>query len=135
MIFKNDPSEGDLNGFLDGGSQMQGELGFQDTFRIDGKFTGKIHSTGKLGIGEGGRIEGEVKVGTVLISGIVRGSVEASQRVEITKTGKVYGDLHTASLVIEDGALFEGQCTMIRAPEGKAEPARVVQALPLKKNR
>lgn len=143
MIFKSEGSQGDLNGFLDAGSHMQGELHFEDTFRVDGQLTGKIMSKGDLVVGEGGRIEGEVHVGRVYVSGVVKGAIRASRRVEISPRGKVYADIQTSSLVIEDGAYFEGQCAMVRdtaakTPEPTSKPApaaapKLVQPVPLKK--
>jgi cytoskeletal protein CcmA (bactofilin family) len=114
MIFKTDGKQSDLNGFLDKGSHIEGNLRFQTTFRIDGKFTGKIHSDGDLVVGDGGEVEGDLVVGQVFISGTVRGSIRANRRVQITPTGKVFAEIDTASLAIEDGAVFEGTCTMNR---------------------
>ena len=112
MIFKADGKGADLNGFLDRGSHLQGELSFDTTFRIDGRFTGTVKSSGDLIVGEAGEIEGQVEVGQIFISGTIRGAVLAEKKVEITPTGKVFADLTTPSLVIGNGALFEGRCTM-----------------------
>lgn len=109
---------GDLNGFLDVGSHIQGELHFEDTFRLDGKVRGRVVSRGDLVIGEKGEVDGEVDVARVFISGTARGSIKASDRVEITANGKVYADIHTQSLTIEDGAWYEGRCSMSREMEG-----------------
>lgn len=105
-------TQGDLNGFLDAGSHMEGELRFDDTFRIDGRITGRIVSDGELIVGERGEIEGEVEVRRIYVSGIVRGKLDAGEYLEITPTGRVFADLETPSLKIEEGAVFEGQCTM-----------------------
>ena len=105
-------ARGDLNGFLDAGSHINGELHFEDTFRVDGKLTGKVVSEGDLVVGEQGEVDGDIEVGRVFISGVVRGSVTAANRVELTAGGKAYADLATPTLVIEEGALFEGKCRM-----------------------
>jgi cytoskeletal protein CcmA (bactofilin family) len=110
-MFK-DSTQGDLNGFLDAGSQINGELRFEDTFRVDGKLTGKVVSEGDLVVGEQGEIDGEIEVGRVFISGVVRGSITAGRRAELTAGGKVYADIETPTLVIEEGAYFEGSCRM-----------------------
>ncbi len=130
MIFKSESSRGDLNGFLDAGSHIHGELRFDDTFRVDGRLDGKITSQGDLVVGERGEIEGEIETGRVFISGTVRGTVRATRRVEVTATGKLYAEIETPTLVIEDGAFFEGRCAMVRgeasarpAPPKAAEPA------------
>jgi cytoskeletal protein CcmA (bactofilin family) len=104
--------QGELNGFLDRGSYLRGELTFDAHFRVHGKFTGEVITEGELIVGEGGEVEGEMRVGQVVVSGIVRGSIQASRRVQITATGKVFADVATPSLIVEDGALFEGRCAM-----------------------
>ena len=103
---------GDLNGFLDKGSAFKGELEFEDTMRIDGRFNGKIMSKNELIVGESATIEGDVHVGSIAISGTVIGKIVATQRVEIHRNGKVYSDVDTPALVIEEGAIFQGNCTM-----------------------
>ncbi len=135
MMFKSDGERGDLNGFLDAGSHIQGDLHFEDTFRVDGKLTGKVVSKGDLVVGEQGQVEGEIQVGRIFVSGTVRGSVRAARRVEITARGRVHADLETPSLVIEDGAHFEGRCAMGREErvEGAGGERPVVARMPLSK--
>ena len=103
---------GDLNGFLDRGSSFKGELEFEDTMRIDGKFNGRIRSKNELIVGESAHIEGEIHVGRIAISGTVMGKITADQRVEIHRNGKVYSDIDTPALIIEEGAIFQGNCVM-----------------------
>jgi cytoskeletal protein CcmA (bactofilin family) len=105
-------SQGDLNGFLDAGSHIEGELRFEDTFRIDGRLDGGVVSDGVLIVGERGEIEGEIKVRRIYVSGTLRGRVEADEYLEIAPTGRVFADLEVASLKIEEGAVFEGRCAM-----------------------
>ncbi len=117
-MFKSSSSQGDLNGFLDAGSHMTGELNFEDTFRIDGKLTGSIVSDGELIVGERGDVDGEIKVRRVFVSGTVRGSLRATERVEVTSVGKVMADVFTPTLMIDEGAFFEGRCSMERMESG-----------------
>lgn len=141
MIFKSDSQTGDLNGFLDSGSRMEGELRFDTTFRIDGTFSGKIISDGNLVIGEGGEVDAEVRVGQIFISGVARGEIHAQRRIHLAASGRAYAHLETPTLVIEEGALFEGRCTMTReggstgsrgaSGEG-ASVAKLVKPLPAK---
>lgn len=114
MIFKSEAKQSALNGFLDSGSSTQGDLRFETSFRVDGRFTGTVSSEGDLVVGEGGEVEGELKIGALFVIGTVRGSVQATRRVQIAPGGKLYAELETPSLVIEDGALFEGRCSMAR---------------------
>lgn len=103
---------GDLNGFLDRGSSFKGELEFEDTMRIDGKFNGRIASKNELIVGDSAQIDGDIHVGRIAISGTVVGKIRADQRVEIHRNGKVYADIDTPALIIEEGAIFQGNCVM-----------------------
>lgn len=115
MIFKSDAKQtSDLNGFLDNGSHLHGELRFDASFRVDGKLTGTVQSEGDLIVGESGEIEGELKIGQVFVSGTVRGVIHAERKIQIAPGGKVYAEIDTPALVIEDGATFEGRCSMSR---------------------
>ena len=134
MMFKSDGERGDLNGFLDAGSHIEGDLHFEDTFRIDGRLSGRVVSNGDLVVGEQGQVEGELRVGRIFISGTVKGSVRATQRVEITAQGKVNADLETPSLLIEDGAFFEGRCSMGKRSQSTTE-LPVVARMPLNTER
>ena len=134
MMFKGSGAQGDFNGFLDAGSHVTGDLHFEDTFRIDGKFTGNVVSDGDLIVGERGDVDGEVKVRRVFVSGTVRGALRAAERVEITAAGKVMADVYTPSLTIDDGAYFEGRCSMepLQQSAAKRGPKKVTP-MPLAK--
>jgi len=108
----NNKKGGELNGFLDHGSSFKGELEFEDTMRIDGRFNGKIISKNELIVGESAQIDGDIHVGRIAISGTVVGKIVADQRVEIHRNGKVYSDIDTPALIIEEGAIFQGNCVM-----------------------
>lgn len=129
MIFKSDAKSSDLNGFLDNGSHVEGELRFDTSFRVDGKFTGNVISDGDLIVGEGGEVEGDLQVGQIFVSGTVRGSVRAARRIQISPTGKVLAEIDTPSLVVEDGAFFEGRCSMSREAR-TAGPKLVAAKMP-----
>ena len=111
-MFTKSDEQRDLNGFLDRGSRMQGELSFDASFRIDGRFEGRVRSSGRLVVGEGGEVDADVEVASLLVSGEVRGTVKAAKQIQIAPGGRVLADIQTPSLVIEDGAVFEGRCAM-----------------------
>ena len=71
-------SGGLLNGFLDRGARLEGTLSFDDVFRIDGQFKGTITSEAELVVGEGGVVEGEVRVARLAVSGTIKGTVHAT---------------------------------------------------------
>ncbi len=110
--------QGELNGFLDAGSSIRGDLHFEDNFRIDGRLVGRIVSKGNLVIGEAGEVDGEIEVRNLYVFGTLRGKVMARKRVEISKGSKIYADIETQCFHIDDGALFEGHCKM----SGKDRP-------------
>ncbi len=120
-ILKNN-SPGDLNGFLDAGCEVRGDLRFETTFRVHGRFSGTVESEGELIVGEGGVVEGVVKVGELIVSGRLEGQVDASKRIEIGANGHVEAEISSPVLVIASGAFFQGQCNM--APAEKARPAK-----------
>lgn len=122
MIFRSENPDGELNGFVDAGTKFRGELAFETTFRVEGKVEGSVVSSGTLVIGEGGEVDGDIRVGQLFVSGVVRGTVKASRRIQLCAQGKAFADLETPSLVIEDGAILDGRCMMTR--EGTSEGGR-----------
>jgi cytoskeletal protein CcmA (bactofilin family) len=101
-------SGGVLNGFLDKGARVEGTLSFDDTFRIDGFLKGAVLSDHELVVGEGGTVEGEIRVGRLSASGIIRGVVHAKDRIEIHAGAHIYAELHSPVLVVEEGAVIQG---------------------------
>ena len=106
------PADGVLNGFLDQGSHFKGELSFEDTLRIDGKFEGTIRSANQLIIGETAEVDADIQVGSISVDGTVRGIITAKSKIEIHPHGKVFAQLTAPNLRIEEGALFQGSCSM-----------------------
>ncbi len=103
---------GGLTAFIDQGSEFEGKLSFKDTVRIDGRFHGEISSENTLIVGESGEIEAKIRSKTVAISGSVVGDVVATSKVVLHKTGRIDGNVETGSLVVEEGAVINGQVTM-----------------------
>jgi cytoskeletal protein CcmA (bactofilin family) len=99
---------GALNGFLDRGARFEGSLSFEDVFRIDGTLKGSVASEEELVVGESGTVEGEIRVGRLSVSGTVRGVVFARERIEVHAGGRVFAELHSPALVVEEGAVIQG---------------------------
>jgi cytoskeletal protein CcmA (bactofilin family) len=110
----------ELNGFMDEGTEFIGELRFQHTFRIDGKLKGKVVSDHTLIVGESGQVDAEIDCAVVSIKGSVSGRVHARQRIELLTGARVMATLVSPRLVIEEGAVFQGQCDMGSAGGPKA---------------
>ena len=110
---------GGLTAFIDQGSTFEGKLSFKDTVRIDGHFRGEITSENTLIVGESGEIEATIESKTVVISGSVEGNVCASRQLVLHKTAVVNGDVETASLVVESGAVLNGSVRMNSGGDAK----------------
>ncbi len=106
------PTSGSLSAFIDQGSEFEGKLNFKDTVRIDGVFRGEISSENTLLVGETGEIEASIHSQTVVVCGLVNGNIEAGRQVVLHKGARVDGDISTPSIVIEDGAVFNGRVSM-----------------------
>jgi cytoskeletal protein CcmA (bactofilin family) len=102
----------DITTILGKGSEFEGKLNFEGTLRIEGVFSGEIHSDSVLVIGEGAKVSAEVNVGTIVINGEVRGNVRAKTGVEIRHPGRLLGNVESPALTIEKGVIFEGSCKM-----------------------
>jgi len=111
---------GKVSGFIDKDTEIVGDIKFSDSFRIDGKFKGKILSGHTLIIGESGELDADVDVASISINGKVKGSLTASERIEVFALGRVTGKIVTPKLIIEEGAFFQGSCQMkLKALENK----------------
>jgi cytoskeletal protein CcmA (bactofilin family) len=120
---------GGLTAIIDQGSEFEGKLSFRDTVRIDGRFRGEIASENTLIVGESGEIEATIRSNTVAISGHVTGDVNAMTKVVLHKTAVVNGNVHTPSIVIEEGAVLNGQLAM-GGPSEKKPNAGTLKAVP-----
>jgi cytoskeletal protein CcmA (bactofilin family) len=118
---------GEITTLLGRGAAFEGKLTFEGTVRIDGRFKGEVFSDDVLVIGEGALVEAEIDIGEVIIQGTVVGNIKAKRSIEIHAPGRVKGDLHTPSLQIDKGVIFEGRSFMEAALGGgpKPQPAKV----------
>lgn len=102
---------------------LKGELGGSEDVYIDGEIEGTIElKENALTIGPNGKVHANVTARTITILGLIQGNVRASERIEIRKTGSLEGDLVTARIVIEDGAVFRGSIDIIKAVAAKPVP-------------
>lgn len=113
-------STGMINTIIGDNSRVEGLLEASDPTRVDGLLQGKILSKSSVIVGEHGVVRGDINAVEILIAGTVYGNLKAEQRIELTETGRVLGDLVTKTLVIDEGASFKGSCTMEVMEEKKA---------------
>ncbi len=114
--------DGSLSGFVGSGTVITGEASFKSMLRVDGRFSGRISSAGgALIVGAGGQVDANIEVSVATIHGVVNGDIIASDRIELGRAAKLNGNIQTPSLMIEQGAIFEGSCKMLKATD-KAVP-------------
>lgn len=106
--------------FLGIGTKAEGTLAFDGTLRIDGYYKGEIVSSGNLIVGEEALIEADIRVSYIVIQGEIHGNILADQRVDIRSPAKVFGNIEAPTVIIDEGAIFEGQTKMYRAKEQEA---------------
>ena len=110
-----DIKEGLLSGFVGNGTSLTGEASFKGMLRVDGHLSGQVKSEGgTLIVGNNGQVDADIEVAIATIHGTVNGDINASQRLELGRAAKVNGNIQTPSLIIEQGAVFEGSCRMVQ---------------------
>ncbi len=115
MLGKKDENfsgSGDLNTLIGKGSVLEGKLNVNSSVRVDGKIKGNVKTGDSLIIGKQGEIEGEIVAKNAVIGGKVTGKINASGKVVLEANAIFKGEMKAARLIIDDGAFFDGQCTM-----------------------
>jgi cytoskeletal protein CcmA (bactofilin family) len=123
MQFSKGKSSSESFSQLSEGAEFTGEISFKNGLRVNGFIKGKVRSEATLEIGPSGKMQAEVHVKKIVIRGEFNGIINASDRVEILKEGKVFGDIFTPCLIIEAGAIFEGHCNMSYSQNQDASPS------------
>lgn len=103
---------GNLNTIIGKGSSFEGTLNVHSTLRVDGRIKGNVKTSDSLVIGKEGSINGEVEVRNAIIGGKLKGKLVASGKVVLEANSVFSGELKTTKLVIDEGAVFEGNCSM-----------------------
>ena len=106
------PAARGLVGYLYKGSRVTGQLTFQGSARIEGNVDGEIQCHGTLTIGERAEVRAKISGDVVVIRGKVEGNVVAKEKVELVAPARLFGDIDTPRLIITEGVVFDGDCTM-----------------------
>jgi cytoskeletal protein CcmA (bactofilin family) len=112
MEVASQPAESGLVGYLYKGCRISGQLTFQGAARIEGNVDGEIHCHGTLTIGEGAEVRAKISGQVVTIRGRVEGNVTAKEKVELIAPARLYGNIDAPRLVITEGVVFDGDCSM-----------------------
>jgi cytoskeletal protein CcmA (bactofilin family) len=119
----NGPAAAEGRAYLDRGSKISGKISFEGPARIDGEVDGEINAKDSLTIGESAVITAHIRAASVSVAGKVSGDIVATQRIEIRPSAKVSGNVTAPVLSVQEGALFEGHCSM--QPEGIREDRKI----------
>ncbi|MBI2999565.1 MAG: polymer-forming cytoskeletal protein [Deltaproteobacteria bacterium] len=99
------------------GSRVTGQLTFHGPARIEGTVEGEVLCHGVLTIGEGAEVRAKVSGDVIIIRGSVEGDVAAKKKVELESPARLFGNIETPRLVVAEGVLFDGDCSMRGARE------------------
>ena len=93
-------------------TDFKGSLTTQGSVRIEGNFEGQLHAQGEVYVGTNSKVKAEIFGKKVVVAGEVTGAIEAIAGLEITSTGKVYGDITGDRLTVDEGAIYKGRVNM-----------------------
>lgn len=119
MINKKKSSDLTINSILGENTTLKGHFIIKGPLRIDGNFSGKIDSNGKVIIGKNGRAECVIIAKSVIVGGTVKGDIYAEEKVLVLKTGEMIGNIYSTSITMEDGVIFNGKCKIIEEEDIK----------------
>ena len=99
------------------GTVIEGNLKTASDLRIDGTIKGNIHSSKKILLGESGTVEGQINSNNVGIKGKIKGELKIKETLYLHASGNIEGKIVTKNLIIEDGAIFNGECHTGQSPK------------------
>jgi cytoskeletal protein CcmA (bactofilin family) len=124
-----DIKEGRLSGFVGHGTTLTGETEFHAMLRVDGHLVGTVSSeSGTLIIGTNGQVDANILVAAAMINGTVNGDILASEKLHLGRTARVMGNIQSPRLIVEEGAILEGSCNMLKARETQEEEVAAASA-------
>lgn len=107
-----------INSLIGEGTVFKGELSLNGLLRVDGDFSGIVKTDGKVLIGKTGRAEAVIDAGTIVIGGVLKGNITATEKVIILSTGMFIGNVSTPRFIVEDGVIFNGNCKILENGSG-----------------
>ena len=102
-------------------SHFEGKFAVKGEIRIDGKFEGEALIVDKVFIGQKGRVKTNIRASSVVVEGILIGNIQATNRVLLLPTSRILGDIQTPELIIQNGTVLEGRCTISHNSEQDAK--------------
>lgn len=119
-------SSGDLSTIIGQDAELEGQLKVKASMRIDGQVKGELEAADTVTIGSEGNINGNISARDIIVGGRVTGSLNASGKIVLESESKLDGDLKANRLIIEEGAIFNGNSNM-RGEKPAAKPGKPSQ--------
>lgn len=111
----------ETNSIIGYNSQFEGKFAIKGTIRIDGKFEGEALIVDKVFIGPKGKVKTNIKTSSIVVEGILIGNIQATNRVLLLPTSRILGDIQTPELIIQNGTILKGRCTISHTSEKDAK--------------
>src|SRR5947199_6975666 len=129
------PKGRDFTTLVNEGTEIEGNVSFAGTVLLNGRVRGEITSNDVLVVGEKAAVNASIRASVVEICGEVVGNISASERIELRANCRVYGDIDAPVVIIDEGALLEGQCRMTkgRPKDIAVSTSRDPSVVPLKR--
>lgn len=112
-----------VNSIIGSDMIVEGNIRAKETVRVEGYVNGNVETEGSLIISATGKVKGNIKGSSVVVGGVLEGDLTSLGKTEVISTGKVIGNMHTKSLIVDENAVFQGQCIM-NAEEVPALPKK-----------
>lgn len=123
----------DIRTTLGKGTVFNGSLKFKSSLKINGRYEGRIESEGFLYVEKNAEVNADIKVGSLVIGGTVRGNITATEHLEMLEGSCVIGNIRTGRLKMAEGVVFEGKVEMLKDPSSvdifNASPAQLKNSL------
>ncbi|MCD6342786.1 MAG: polymer-forming cytoskeletal protein [Spirochaetaceae bacterium] len=112
-----------INSIIGDGTGFRGDLDLKGLLRIDGDFEGNIRTDGRVLVGKAGRARCLINADTVVVGGIVKGDIKASGKIVLLSTCVMIGNIRAPQIIVEEGVLLHGHCTI-------SEDSRILASAP-----
>lgn len=101
-----------INSIIGSDMVVEGNIRAKETVRVEGSVVGNVETEGALIISATGKVKGNIKGSNIVVGGVLEGDLTSSGKTELISTGKVIGNMNTKSLIVDENAVFQGQCIM-----------------------
>jgi cytoskeletal protein CcmA (bactofilin family) len=106
---------------LSEGTEIVGDILASNDIRIDGTIRGNIKTSGRVVVGPTAKVEGNIDSPGVDLIGLMQGNIISSGLVSLREKSMFLGNITTAQVAIEAGAIFNGECHIVQEHDGKAK--------------